>query len=144
MSRGFAMLSDVIADPDFPALDLALRRGYHVDRDDGAWYPLLLDAQEHLEAFYRRYGCELIYKQDGYFYLLPSGEQLPRRQLSSTDMLVGQALALLDLDPASVERGGLVAREQVTEQLVSALGSDALLGAFLPKRRRQDERVAQR
>jgi len=144
VDKGFAQLEDVIADADFPALDLALRRGRHVDREDGGWYVLLLEAQDHLEAFYRRYGCELVHKADGYFYLLPSGEQLPRRQLLAVDMLVGQALALLYLDPASIERGGLVAREQVIEQLVAALGSDALIGALLPRRKRQDEQVAQR
>lgn len=144
MSRGFAMLQDVIAEPEFPELDLALRRGRHVDREDAAWYALLIDAQEHLEAFYRRYGCELIYKSDGYFYLLPLSEKLPRRHLAVPDMLVGQAMALLYLDPASVERGGVVAREQVLEQLVTALGSEALIRAFLPKRRRYDERVAQK
>lgn len=144
MSRGFAQLQDVIAEAEFPELDLALRRGRHVDREDGAWYLLLLDAQEHLEAFYRRYGCELIYKTDGYFYLLPISDQLPRRHLAVTDMLVGQAMALLYLDPASVERGGIVAREQVLEQLVTAMGSEALIRAFLPKRRRYDERVAQK
>jgi chromosome partition protein MukE len=144
VTRGFSQLQDVIADPDFPALDLALRRGRHVDREDAAWYALLLDAQEQLEAFYRRYGCDLIYKTDGYFYLLPTGDQLARRHLAAGDMLVGQALALLYLDPAAVERGGLVTREQVIEQLVSALGSDALMQAFLPKRKRQDEQVAQR
>lgn len=144
MSRGFALLQDVIAEPEFPELDLALRRGRHVDREDAAWYALLIDAQEHLEAFYRRYGCELIYKSDGYFYLLPISEKLPRRHLAVPDMLVGQAMALLYLDPASVERGGVVAREQVLEQLVTALGSEALIRAFLPKRRRYDERVAQK
>jgi chromosome partition protein MukE len=144
VSKGFAQLQDVIADADFPALDLLLRRGCHIDREHGSLYVLLLDAQEQLEQFYRRYGCELVYKSDGYFYLLPNGEQLPRRQLAAADMLVGQALALLYLDPASVERGGRITREQLIEQLVSVLGSDALLAAFLPKRRRQDEQLAQR
>jgi chromosome partition protein MukE len=144
VTRGFAQLQDVIADPDFPSLDLALRRGRHVDREDAAWYALLLDAQEQLEAFYRRFGCDLIHKSDGYFYLLPTGDQLARRHLVAGDMLVGQALALLYLDPTSVERGGLVTREQVIEQLLSALGSEALVRAFLPKRKRQDEQVAQR
>src|SRR5262245_34564061 len=105
---GFVQLQDVILDDDFPELDLALRRGRHVDRDDASWYALLTDAQEHLEPFYRRYGCELIYKPDGYFYLLPIGEKLSRKHLGAGDMLVGQALALLYLDPSTVERGGVV------------------------------------
>jgi chromosome partition protein MukE len=144
VANGFAQLQDVILDDDFPALDSALRRGCHIDRDHGSWYVLLLEAQEHLEAFYMRYGCELIHKTDGYFYLLPTGDQLPRRQLIAADMLVGQALALLYLDPASVERGGVVTREQLIEQLVSVLGSDALLAAYLPKPKRHDEQLAQR
>ena len=80
---GFTLLQDVLLDEDFPEVDLALRRGRHVDRDDGAWYALLTDAQEHLEVFYRRYGCELIHKSDGYYYLLPTGDKLSRRQLAT-------------------------------------------------------------
>ncbi|MGN6107526.1 MAG: chromosome partition protein MukE [Kofleriaceae bacterium] len=141
---GYAQLQDVILDADFPELDLALRRGRHVDRDDVAWYALLGDAQEHLEAFYRRYGCELIHKPDGYYYLLPTGDKLSRRQLGAGDMLVGQALALLYLHPSTIERGGLVAQEDVIAQLAAVLGSDALIRAFNPKRKRYDERVAQK
>jgi chromosome partition protein MukE len=141
---GFTQLQDVIMDPDFPELDLALRRGRHVDRDDVAWYALLTDAQDHLEAFYRRFGCELVHKTDGYFYLLPTGDRLSRRHLSAGEMLVGQALALLYLDPAAVERGGVVSAEDLIAQLVAVLGSDALIAAFNPKRRRLDERVAQK
>jgi len=141
---GYAQLADVIADPDFPELDLALRRGRHIDRDDVAWYALLGDAQDHLETFYRRYGCELIHKADGYYYLLPTGDKLSRRQLSAGDMLVGQALALLYLHPSTVERGGLHTQEELIAQLATVMGSDALIRAFNPKRRRYDERVAQK
>lgn len=144
MSKTFDRLQDVIDDAEFPALDLALRRGYHVDRDAAGWYTLLCEAQALLEGFYRRYGCELIHKADGYFYLLPTSDQLPRRQLSAQDMWVGQALALLYLDPISLERGGLVTREQVIEQLVAALGTAALMAAFVPKRKRRDGQAAQR
>jgi len=141
---GFAQLQDVLLDADYPELDLALRRGRHIDRDDHAWYELLTQAQEHLEPLYRRYGCELIYKTDGYYYLLPTGDKLSRRQLSASDMLVGQALALLYLDPAAIERGGRVTMEELIAQLVAVLGSDALIRAFNPKRKRYDERVAQK
>ena len=141
---GFAQLQDVILDADFPELDLALRRGRHIDRDDHAWYELLTQAQEHLEPLYRRYGCELVYKADGYYYLLPTGDKISRRQLAAGDMLVGQALALLYLDPAAIERGGRVTMEELIAQLVAVLGSDALIRAFNPKRKRYDERVAQK
>jgi chromosome partition protein MukE len=141
----YAELQDVVMDPSFPELDLALRRGRHVDRDDLAWYTLLTDAQHHLEAFYRRFGCELVHRSDGYFYLLPSGDLLSRRQLAPGDMLVGQALALLYLDPATVERAGRITAEDVVAQLVIVLGSDGLIRAFNPKlKRRYDERIAQK
>ena len=145
MKPGYVELQDVVLDGSFPELDLALRRGRHVDREDLAWYTLLTEAQDLLETFYRRYGCELVHKADGYFYLLPTGEKLSRRQLGPGDMLVGQALALLYLDPASIERGGRATTEDLIAQLVVVLGSDALIRAFNPKRRRKvDERVAQK
>ncbi|MFT3699682.1 MAG: chromosome partition protein MukE [Kofleriaceae bacterium] len=137
-------LQDVIMDPSFPELDLALRRGRHIDREDFALYTLLVDAQDHLEAFYRRFGCELVHKTDGYFYLLPTGEKLSRRQLSPGDMLVGQALALLYLDPSTIERGGRVTTEDVVAQLAVVLGAEALVGVFHTKKKRYDERVAQK
>lgn len=138
----FARLEDVILDEAFPAVDLALRRGRHVDRDDLEWYALLTDAAAHLEEFYRRYDCELVHKSDGYFYLLPTSDRLGRRHLSAGEMLVGQALALLYLDARIVEEGGLVTREQVLEHLAGVVGTDALLHTFNPKRKRLDERVA--
>jgi chromosome partition protein MukE len=144
-ARGYAELQDVVMDPSFPELDVALRRGRHIDRDDFALYTLLTAAQHHLEAFYRRYGCELVHKADGYFYLLPSNDAVSRRQLSPGEMLVGQALALLYLAPATVEQGGQVTAEDVVAQLVVVLGSDGLIRAFNPKlKRRYDERIAQK
>ncbi len=136
-------LAGAIEDDRFTDVDLALRRGRHIDRQDDDWYAYLLDAQAVLEAFYRRYGCELVHRSDGYFFLLPTTDQLPRRQLSTPDMLVGQAVALLYLEPASVESGGVVTRETVLAHLATVLGSDALMRAFNPKKRRLDERVAQ-
>ena len=143
MSRpGFVQLQDVIMDEDFPELDTALRRGRHIDRDDASLYALLSDAQELLEEFYRRFGCELIHKTDGYFYLLPTSDKVSRRQLGPGDMLVGQALALAYLDPAAIERGGRLSNEELVAQLSAVMGSDALIAAFNPKRKRFDERVA--
>jgi len=75
---------------------------------------------------------------------LPTGDKLSRRQLASGDMLVGQALALLYLHPSTVERAGLHSQEELIAQLAAVMGSDALIRAFNPKRRRYDERVAQK
>lgn len=139
----FARLEEAILDEAFPEVDLALRRGRHVDRDDTVWYAFLLDARDHLEPFYRRFGCELVHRNDGYFYLLPTGEALGRRHLTAGEMLVGQALTLLYLDPATLENGGAVTREEVLSHLAGVVGTDPLVRALNPKRRRYDERVAQ-
>lgn len=141
----YSELQDVIAAAEFPELDLALRRGRHIDREDFALFTLLVEGQEHLEAFYRRFGCELVHKTDGYFYLLPTGDKLSRRQLTPGDMLVGQALALLYLAPSTIEHGGRITQEDVVAQLVVVLGSDTLMHAFNPKQKRKlDERIAQK
>ncbi len=139
----FERLEDVILEPAFPDVDLALRRGRHIGADELAFYTFLVDAREHLEPLYRRYGCELVYKADGYFYLLPTSERLGRRHLRPTEMLVGQALALLYLDPRTVEQGGVVGRDEVLGQLATVLGTDDLVRAFNPQKKRLDERVAE-
>ncbi|MFA4835522.1 MAG: chromosome partition protein MukE, partial [Dehalococcoidia bacterium] len=113
-----------------------------IDREDGDWYAFVTDAQDHLEQFYRRYGCDLIAQSDGYFYLLPTGDQLSRRHLTAGEMLVGQVLALQYLDPATVQSGGMVTREQLLTRLAGIVGDRELARAFDPRRKRfEDERI---
>lgn len=144
LARGFQQLEDVIADESFPDVDLALRRGRHIHKGDERWYEFLLEAQGQLEAFYRRYGCELEQRSDGYFFLLPVTESLGKRHLGVAEMIVGQGLALCYLDPQSVQSGGLVTREELLNQLAAVMGTDALMRSLNPKRKRADERVMQR
>jgi len=141
-TSGFGSLEEVIADEHFPEVDLALRRGRHVGRDDGTVYDYLVDALDHLEPFYRRFGCELVQQADGYFYLLPSGDRLGRRQLSAGEMLVGQTLALLYLDPATLQHGGVARREALLQRLAGLVGTETLVRTLNPRRRKFDERIA--
>jgi chromosome partition protein MukE len=138
----FPDLEAAIADEQFPDVDLMLRRGRHVGRDDGAAYEYLVDAQALLEGFYRRFGCELVQQSDGYFYLLPSGDRLGRRHLSAGEMLVGQTLALLYLDPATLQHGGVVTREALLQRLSGLLGTEVLVRTLSRRKRKYDERVA--
>ncbi len=142
-SQSFEDLAQVVEHELFPDVDLALRRGRHIDREDGAWYGFLSDAQSQLERFYRRYGAELVQRTDGFFFLLPSGDKLGRRHLSPSEMLVGQGLTLLYLEPATVEQGGITTRDQLLSQLSASMGDEQLMVAFNAKKKRQDERVAQ-
>ena len=141
----FHSLEEALTDEHYPEVDLALRRGRHVGRDDGTMYEYLVDAQALLEDFYKRFGCELIQRSDGYFYLLPSGDRLGRRQLSAGEMVVGQTLALLYLDPATLQHGGVVEREGLLQRLSALLGIEVLVRTMDPRRMRRgkfDERVA--
>lgn len=134
-------LEEVIQDDLFPEADLALRAGRHIDQDDLDTYAFLLDALPWLEPFYRRYGFDLVRSSDGYFFLIPDHDKLPRRTLSAADMLVGQALALMLLDPMSVQAAGVIPRAQLLELLDKLLGTDNLIFAVNPRRRRRDEKV---
>lgn len=138
----FQSLEEVIRDEHFPETDIALRRGRHVGRDDGTAYHFLEDAADHLEPFYRRFGCELVQRSDGYFYLLPLGDRLGRRLLSAGEMLVGQTLALLYLDPVTLQQGGVIPREVLLQRLVGLIGSESLVRTLNPRRKRFDERIA--
>jgi chromosome partition protein MukE len=141
---GFHQLEDVLGDESFPEVDMALRRGRHVHQGDERWYDYLVEAQPFLEPFYRRYGCELEQRGDGYFFLLPVTDSLGKRHLGVAEMIVGQGLALCYLDPRSVQSGGVVTREELLNQLASVMGTDALMHTLNPKRKRADERVMQR
>jgi chromosome partition protein MukE len=141
---GYRQLEDVITDESFPEVDLALRRGRHIHKGDERWYEFLTDAQSFLETFYRRYGCELEQRSDGYFFLLPLTDGLGKRHLGVPEMIVGQGLALCFLDPSSVQSGGVITREELLNQLASVMGTDALMQTLNPKRKRADERVMQR
>jgi chromosome partition protein MukE len=142
VSTRFVNLAEAISDPVFPDVDLALRRGRHIDREDGEWYAFVIDAQDHLEQLYRRYGCELVTQSDGYFYLLPTGDRMSRRHLSAGEMLLGQTLALLYLDPSTVQSGGIVLRDHALTRLAGLVSDRDLAKALEPRRRRfDDERV---
>ncbi|MDQ0126663.1 chromosome partition protein MukE [Pseudomonas lini] len=142
MESGFQTLEEVIGDESFPEVDLTLRRGRHIGRDDGSLYEFLVDAQSLLEIFYRRYGCELVQRSDGFFYLLPTGDRLGRRQLSAGEMLVGQTLALLYLDPTTLQLAGVVSREDVLQRLSGLLGAERLFFALNPRKQRYIEHTA--
>lgn len=130
----YPSLEQVVLDETFPDVDLALRRGRHIDLDDTEWFAFLVDAQHHLELFYRRFDCELIQVSDGYFYLLPSGNKLGQRRLTVAQMLVGQALALIYLDPATLSAAGVVQVAQLIEVLTAIVGEQNLVRALNPRR----------
>jgi chromosome partition protein MukE len=129
----FADLSEVIESEHFPEVDVALRQGRHLDRHDGELYTYMLDAAGHLEVFYRRFGCELCKRPDGYFYLIPHSEKVSKRQLSAIEMLVGQALALLFLDPRLIAGDdGVLGRSLMPQDAHVDAAESPQVGAVAP------------
>lgn len=144
--EGFRSLGEVVADPLFPTIDLALRAGGHVDDLDLDRFVFLEDARPYLERFYAGYGCDLVRSVDRYYYLHPRGDQLGRHTLSAAEMLVGQALCLLRMDPATLEAAGRVPRVRVLELLDQLVGGDRLGQALNPRARSRavsEERIRQ-
>ena len=139
----FHRLEEVVSDPLFAEIDTGLRQGRHVNRHETEQYGFLRDAQAHLEGFYHQYDCELRHAGDGFFYLVAHGDRLRRRRLAIVEMLVGQALTLMYLDPQTVRSGGVIASAQVVQRLEALMGRDRLVAELLPRRKRRDERVAQ-
>lgn len=132
----FRALAEVIEDEVFPEVDLLLREGGHIDERDLDRFTFLEDARPWLESFYVRYGCDLVRSPEGFYYLEPRGDRFGRRTLSAAEMLVGQALCLLRLDPATLRTTGRVDRTAVIQLLERLVGAERLGRALNPRRRR--------
>jgi chromosome partition protein MukE len=57
-------------------------------------------------------------------------------------MLVGQTLALMYLDPATLQHSGIAQREALLQRLSGLLGAETLVRILNPRRRKFDERIA--
>lgn len=142
--QGFQCLEDVITDPLFPALDQRLRKGFHVDSDDIAEYEFLDIAADWLESFYAGYECRLVHGPEGYWYLLSEGDVLGHRRLTLAEMLVGQVLALMRMDPAWLTETGWIPRGKVLENLENLLGRERLAVALALRKRSRDRHADER
>ncbi|WP_043202935.1 chromosome partition protein MukE [Paraburkholderia acidipaludis] len=141
-------LMEVIADDRYPQADLLLRQGKHLGTDgDASLYDFIHSNQDCLASYYRRYGVLLQSGPEGYFYLLPvSADRAPlgRRHLGLLDMLVGQTLALMMLDPQWLETNRRIPDLQVLASLEQLLGTKQLLRYAGRKRGQNDELDAQK
>jgi chromosome partition protein MukE len=137
----YRVLADVIEDDVFPEVDLLLREGRHIDDLDLEHFAFLQDARTVLEGFYDRFGCDLVRSSDGYFFLSPRGDRMGRRSLDPAEMLVGQTLCLLRLDPGMLRTSWRVARVRVLELLEQLVGAERLGQVLNPRRKRRSQAV---
>lgn len=137
----YRALADALEDAVFPEVDLLLREGRHIDDLDLEHFAFLEDARTVLDGFYGRFGCDLVRSSDGYFFLSPRGDRMGRRSLDAAEMLVGQTLCLLRLDPGMLRTSWRVARVRVLELLEQLVGAERLGQALNPRRKRRSQAV---
>jgi chromosome partition protein MukE len=134
-------LADAIADTLFPEIDVRLREGSHISREDHHRFEFLSRSFDVLLGFYERYGYDLHRAEAGFFYLRPlSGTR--RRTMTVAEMLVGQTLALLFLDPRIFMTDRRVTRTTLRETLDQLVGVEALRTRVLKRNIRNQRAVA--
>jgi len=136
--KTYDSLEQGVTDPLFPEIDHRLRTGTHIDMDDIRSYELLLHAEPFLQVFYEGYACRLVHGQEGYYYLLSGGDLLGRRRLSVAEMLVGQVLALLRMDPSYLKTTGRVPIDHILSHLEMLLSRQRLVEMLAPRARGRD------
>jgi chromosome partition protein MukE len=137
-SESYDSLELVVTDPLFPGIDHRLRTGAHIDMDDIRSYEFLLQAESFLQVFYEGYACRLVHGQEGYYYLLSEGDLLGRHRLSTAEMLVGQVLALLRMDPSYLQTTGRIPVDHVLSHLEMLLSRQRLVELLAPRARGRD------
>ncbi|MEI8595891.1 chromosome partition protein MukE [Photobacterium sp. Hal280] len=121
-------LAKAIANPLFPALDNALRSGRHVSSEDLDNHAFLLEFEQDLMLFYKRYNAELVRAPEGFFYLRPRSTSLIGRSvLSELDMLVGKVLCFLYLSPERLAHEGIFTNQELFDELLSLADEKKLM-----------------
>ena len=123
-------LANAIANPIFPTVDSLLRSGRHISTDQLDNHAFLMDFQNELDGFYRRYNVELIRAPEGFFYLRPKATTLiARSMLSELEMLVGKVLCYLYLSPERLAQQGIFSTQEVYDELLNLADEGKLLKA---------------
>lgn len=123
-------LATAIANPLFPAVDSQLRSGRHISTEQLDNHAFLMDFQNELDGFYRRYNVELIRAPEGFFYLRPKATTLIARSvLSELEMLVGKVLCYLYLSPERLAQQGIFSTQEVYDELLNLADESKLLKA---------------
>ena len=121
-------LAKAIANPLFPALDNALRSGRHISSEDLDNHAFLIEFEQELGMFYKRYNAELVRAAEGFLYLRPRSTSLIGRSvLSEIDMLVGKVLCFLYLSPERLAHEGIFTNQELFDELVTLADEQKLM-----------------
>lgn len=126
----------------FPRVDVMLREGYHLSQDGSRdEFNYVAVHRDGLYSWYQRYGYSLIYNEHHYAYLEPQGSEARSKPLSVYDMIAGQALYVLYLDPAGLQSDGSYKISDFHNAVQRILGDEGLEKLLQGKRKLPKERV---
>ncbi|MGF1723236.1 chromosome partition protein MukE [Photobacterium nomapromontoriensis] len=121
-------LAKAIANPLFPALDNALRSGRHISSEDLDNHALLIEFEQELVLFYKRYHADLVRAPEGFVYLRPRSTSLISRSvLAEIDMLVGKVLCFLYLSPERLAHEGIFTNQELFDELMTLADEKKLM-----------------
>ncbi len=120
---------------NFVEIDVVLRRGGHINRSDLSQYQFICDHYQELQAFYTRYGCNLVQHPDGFFYLLSNGGILPTRLMPKTCVHLGMFIALKMRDPEITKSSGKLTVDQLLQAIETSISLETLQRVYAPKQR---------
>lgn len=121
----------VITDKLFAKIDASLRRGCHFDTEDINEFNYIQDTHAVLAAFYKQFNAELIYANEGYYYLIPKDNQFIRsKKIELTTMVIGQVLAMMKLDPEILKESGWIRTEQIADKMMMLLSPEKISKLF--------------
>lgn len=139
------MLEEVVAAVTakiFPKVDVMLKCGTHLSQDGTRdEFNFVATHCNGLQTWYRRYGYTLIFNANRYAYLDPQGGDARFKPLRVYDMIAGQALFILLLDPASLQSDGSFKIADLHNTIQRVLGDDGLEKLLQGKRKLPKERV---
>ena len=125
----------IFLDDAFPELDVTLRRGAHVNRDDYERFQFLVQHYELLARFYSKFGSRLIQHPDGFFFLLSQGGSIPQRLLSKAVMHLGMFIALKARDPEITRASGKIPIAALFREISTSITPELLAKIYAPKQR---------
>jgi chromosome condensin MukBEF MukE localization factor len=128
---------EIFYDKRFPAIDVALRKGFHFTEDDLDSWHFLVKNKQILSDFYSRYQAELLYDTEGFIYLSAFDSLFKQQKLRPSDMIVGQVLALYLVDPTILRNGGKVRKEDVISRISHLIPSEQIPYLFYAARTRK-------
>ncbi|MEI8027885.1 MAG: chromosome partition protein MukE [Pseudomonadota bacterium] len=128
---------DIFCDKRFPAIDVALRKGFHFTEDDLDSWQFLVKNKTLLSDFYARYNAELLYDSEGFIYLSAFDSLFKQQKMRPSDMIVGQVLALYLVDPTILRTGGKIKKEDVISRITHLIPSEQIPYLFYAARTRK-------